>query len=291
MIAILFVVYFAIIMIFAGCVYGLANLTKGEGDKTRPNKKCIAGPDDTSPDWFQWMDVITLSWTTFSTVGYGNVYPLSTSNDGSNQPLCIIVGLVLSFEAFLGVIYASLAAGIVVGVISQQGSKAEVRFSSIIVIRERTPHHKGCNGSSCEEDFQSVISSAVDELSMDDFSYDGDENKEDDEDLDIEAGISQESRAATPVPSIRLLDSSHSEHPRNFRTLPAPVMEFRIANERWRTTLSWTHQAKKWWRACCPLDDHAHRGVDASVRNSTATTKPRALENEVRASELLRTSQ
>lgn len=188
-ILILFMVYFALILSFAGFIYFLANLTDDHGDPNLPNKRCLAGSGDRSPNWFQFMDVVTLSWTTFSTVGYGNVYPLSTSNTGAPDALCIVIGMLLSFEAFLGIIYASLAAGIVVGIISQQGSKAEVRFSSIIVIRERSP--KGiCRDTgpaflalqdsegSDDEEKSAHNSSVVDELSMDDFSYDADENRE-----------------------------------------------------------------------------------------------------------------
>ena len=50
-------------------------------------------------------DAYALSWTTFSTVGYGLVYP-QTTTEFEDQELCSAVQFLCSVEAFLGVIFS-----------------------------------------------------------------------------------------------------------------------------------------------------------------------------------------
>lgn len=90
------------------------------------------GGVDFETDYF--MDAFALSWTTFSTVGYGVVY----SGTSANQPKideCTGLTIVVTLEAFIGVLFGSFSGAIVFGKISRIQSFAQVVFSDPIVIR------------------------------------------------------------------------------------------------------------------------------------------------------------
>lgn len=70
----------------------------------------------------------TLSWTTFTTVGYGNIYPSINST-------CAGINFVCMFNAFLGVLYASFCGAILFGKVSVIYSRAGVTFSAGCVLR------------------------------------------------------------------------------------------------------------------------------------------------------------
>lgn len=80
------------------------------------------------------MDAFTLSWTTFSTVGYGIVYS-GISTDEPKQHLCTGITIVVTVEAFVGVLFASMCGAIVFAKISRVQSFAQVAFSDALVIR------------------------------------------------------------------------------------------------------------------------------------------------------------
>lgn len=70
----------------------------------------------------------TLSWTTFSTVGYGQIYPKVTAE-------CGLSNFFTSIESFFGVLYAGFVGAIVFGKVQNVYSHAAVIFSDICVIR------------------------------------------------------------------------------------------------------------------------------------------------------------
>eukprot|EP00804_Cyclotella_cryptica_P011573 CCRYP_012084-RA/>CCRYP_012084-RA protein AED:0.07 eAED:0.07 QI:167/1/1/1/1/1/4/74/578 len=81
-------------------------------------------------------DVFQLSWTTFSTVGYGIIFPSTGAN--SDYPIpqtCITVGVVGSFEAFVGVLYAGFCTAVLFGKVIRSQSQAQVYFSDPLVVR------------------------------------------------------------------------------------------------------------------------------------------------------------
>lgn len=69
-----------------------------------------------------------LSWTTFSTVGYGNI-TLKMENE------CFVLTFLCSLESFIGVLYAGFCGAILYGKVSKIYSEAMVRFSNKFVIR------------------------------------------------------------------------------------------------------------------------------------------------------------
>ncbi|GMH75545.1 hypothetical protein TrRE_jg12262, partial [Triparma retinervis] len=58
-------------------------------------------PDGTtlSKDFPIYLDVLSLSWTTFTTVGYGNIYPSSIAR-AEQSGLCILINFIMMAEAF-----------------------------------------------------------------------------------------------------------------------------------------------------------------------------------------------
>ena len=78
-------------------------------------------------------DGFALSWTTFTTVGYGAVYP-ATGNEYGKQFDCIWITIITTTESFIGLLYAGMCAAILFGKIGRIQSHAQVRFSDAICI-------------------------------------------------------------------------------------------------------------------------------------------------------------
>lgn len=74
---------------------------------------------------------LSLSWTTFSTVGFGHVFPSQTNKAFE----CRILEFVLSMESFFGVLYASFCGAIIYARIRNLLEKANVLFSEVICIK------------------------------------------------------------------------------------------------------------------------------------------------------------
>lgn len=79
------------------------------------------------------VDAFTLSWTTFSTVGYGHIHP-SVYGDGSSTG-CAFVTVLASLESFVGVLSASFCSAVIFSKIARTQSIAHVIFSNTLVIR------------------------------------------------------------------------------------------------------------------------------------------------------------
>jgi len=78
-------------------------------------------------------DAFTLSWTTFSTVGYG-VVSTSTGTEHSDQRECALISIICTLESFLGLIYAATASAILFAKITRIQNHAQVTFSDAICI-------------------------------------------------------------------------------------------------------------------------------------------------------------
>mmetsp|Transcript_4007 Transcript_4007/g.7453 ORF Transcript_4007/g.7453 Transcript_4007/m.7453 type:complete len:570 (-) Transcript_4007:111-1820(-) len=80
-------------------------------------------------------DCFQLSWTTFSTVGYGLIFPATGASDFTVPTGCIFVGVLGSFEAFMGVLFAGLCTAVVFGKVLRTQNNAQVFFSDPMVVR------------------------------------------------------------------------------------------------------------------------------------------------------------
>lgn len=79
-------------------------------------------------------DAFALSWTTFSTVGYGNTYP-ALGHENTNATNCLYITIICSLESFIGVLYSGFCGAILFGKVLRIQSHAQVEFSDPIVIR------------------------------------------------------------------------------------------------------------------------------------------------------------
>jgi len=78
------------------------------------------------------LDAFALSWTTFSTVGYGIVYPTLSVGEGPN---CFGVNVMMSIEAFMGVLFAAVMGAIFFGKVCRIQSHANISFSDPLLVR------------------------------------------------------------------------------------------------------------------------------------------------------------
>lgn len=85
-------------------------------------------------------DAINLSWTTFSTVGYGMISPTTSAvyhdiENGSGVGTCAVMSTLLSFESLVGILFVSFAAAILFVKLIQFQSNAQVKFSTVMIVK------------------------------------------------------------------------------------------------------------------------------------------------------------
>jgi len=83
------------------------------------------------------MDAYSLSWTTFSTVGYGLVFP-GTSATAMNTRQCTGITIVTTAESFFGILFASFWGAIFFAKVTRVASHAQVLFSDAIIVKYGT---------------------------------------------------------------------------------------------------------------------------------------------------------
>lgn len=96
-------------------------------------------------------DAFALSWTTFSTVGYGSTYP-ALGHENHNPSNCLFITFICSLESFLGVLYSGFCGAILFGKVLRIQSHAQVIFSDPIVIRYGSGVQQGRHEDEEEED-------------------------------------------------------------------------------------------------------------------------------------------
>ncbi|GMH75534.1 hypothetical protein TrRE_jg1521, partial [Triparma retinervis] len=264
--AILLLLYVVIVVLFAAIVYGLAYWST-LGDSTNLDRQCLGGDGQVMPDGTTlskefpiYLDVLSLSWTTFTTVGYGNIYPSSIAR-AEQSGLCILINFIMMAEAFFGIIWASLSAGIIVTIISRNSRNASVRFSSVILIHDKVKTLALSSTGSFDVDGGATLVQGgggvgevrilVDETEQDNPAYhvaanrhDGGERgvrddgmpSDDDSDSDTSSEVEAHTWRGEGSAVVTRHSSLHSpSSPRDTCYAP-PMLEFRLANERWKST-------------------------------------------------------
>jgi len=123
--------FFALIIFFAGIIMGVGRL----------DRECVRVGGETSAIF---SDAFALSWTTFSTVGYGSTYP-ALSHENDSQTNCFFITLICSLESFFGVLYSGFCGAILFGKVLRIQSHAQVIFSDAIVIRYGSGIQEHCD--------------------------------------------------------------------------------------------------------------------------------------------------
>lgn len=185
------VVFFALLIVWA------AEL---DNDCVKVGGADIGGLDNRS----KFMDAFSLSWNTFSTVGYGSTYPAlspESNGDDGGDPRCVFISFLTSLEAFVGVIFAGFIGAIFFAKVSRISQQANVQFSDALTVR-----------------FGNGVDATVDE--------DGEHDDELQDEDEIKVVKADSMTASQKFQSMAKKVST---------TSPFPVITFRIANEQHST--------------------------------------------------------
>jgi len=83
-----------------------------------------------------WSDAFALSWTTFTTVGYGMTYTSTASDFDTTGPHeCTWVVFLSTTEAFLGLLFAGMCAAILFGKVNRVQSHANIIFCNAVCLQ------------------------------------------------------------------------------------------------------------------------------------------------------------
>lgn len=99
----------------------------------------------------EFADAFALSWTTFSTVGYGSTYP-ALGSENTSPTNCFFITFICSLESLMGVLYSGFCGAILFGKVLRIQSHAQVIFSDPIVIRYGSGVVEGSEYDSADSD-------------------------------------------------------------------------------------------------------------------------------------------
>lgn len=118
--------YYASSIFFAGLIMAAAQV--------HPSCIRISNSTDIADYGSPFFNAFALSWNTFATTGYGNVYP-ALGNQNNESTHCFVVTIICSTESFLGVLYVGFCGAILFGKVLRIHSHAQVTFSDPVVIQ------------------------------------------------------------------------------------------------------------------------------------------------------------
>lgn len=119
------IMFFTLVILFAGFIALAGNL----------DSECVRiGDNEFDQEDTAFADAFALSWTTFSTVGYGSTYP-ALSHQNSNRSNCFFINFICALESLLGVLYSGFCGAILFGKVLRIQSHAQCVFSDPLVIR------------------------------------------------------------------------------------------------------------------------------------------------------------
>ena len=119
------IVFFVLVILFAALII-IAGVLDDECVRIGGNEFGLVNSE--------FADAFALSWTTFSTVGYGSTYP-ALGSENSSPTNCFFITFLCSLESLLGVLYSGFCGAILFGKVLRIQSEACVIFSEPIVIR------------------------------------------------------------------------------------------------------------------------------------------------------------
>ncbi|CAB9499708.1 expressed unknown protein [Seminavis robusta] len=167
------------------------------------------------PEWrehFYFMDAFQLSWTTFSTVGYGIVYPQVNKGSIDARPDCFVFSFMVTLESFVGVLFAAFCGSIIFGKIARIQSIAQISWSSPMVIRY---------GKGVVEPKPGEKKDGADEEDDDDSDSDEEDDKDDKNNPEPPGKEGQDHK---------MDQSSKSNANQKVVKYPPPIIEFRVIN-------------------------------------------------------------
>jgi hypothetical protein len=119
------VMFFALVILFAGFITVAGNI----------DPQCVRiGGEEFDKENTAFADAFALSWTTFSTVGYGSTHP-ALGNQNKSNTNCFFINFICCLESLLGVLYSGFCGAILFGKVLRIQSHAQVIFSDPLVLR------------------------------------------------------------------------------------------------------------------------------------------------------------
>uniref|UniRef100_A0A7S2KDQ0 Potassium channel domain-containing protein n=1 Tax=Leptocylindrus danicus TaxID=163516 RepID=A0A7S2KDQ0_9STRA len=196
--------------------------------------------DNTKAGHIVFVDAFALSWTTFSTVGYGNIHPALHSRCGFITFLC-------AAEAFIGVLYAGFSGAIIFAKVIRVQARAPVLFTDAMCLHygrhleQRRPTLQygtdvvnNCSRQNNCPAIPKQVDNVVQTATSSDTSFDSNDNsfQTQDEEVDNLKTPKIENRKSKRDCSrvFPLLEEVPCNNVNN--DIPCPVIEFRIINLR-----------------------------------------------------------
>jgi hypothetical protein len=225
------IIYMGIMVLFAWFLFLAGNA----------NPACIVaagssfGVNDTTDHTTRFSDAFALSWTTFTTVGYGMIYtavggnfqPNGPNGELSTEPIqCTWVVFLCTAEAFLGLLYAGMCAAILFGKVNRVQSHANIRFANSVCLQYEEVEDFDDDDEVGEEeeeedddefDEQGNISAIIIEEGDDDDG--GDDDADEENPLTIETTMKNQSQS--PLEESAFIDQFNG----------CPVLKFQVVNE------------------------------------------------------------
>jgi len=138
-------VFLSFLAIFMLLTFAFGGFLKLAGDQY-PGCIVVSGEQYGYNDSTRLADAFALSWTTFTTVGYGMIYT-STGTDYGDQGHCSLIVFLCTTESFVGLLYAGMCAAILFGKVGRVQSHAQVKFSHALCVKLGTPAEDGDNSA------------------------------------------------------------------------------------------------------------------------------------------------
>ena len=196
-------------------------------------------------------DCFQLSWQTFGTVGYGSIFPATGSSTYSVPTVCLVVGFIASFEAYLGVLYAGVTSAILFRKVLRSQNVAQALFSDPIVIRFGKNELEGGHRDSVNK-----------------------HNKDIGKDHEVLSKNVSDVEMGTRLSNMSLM-TVEEEHDDENNNIPCPSLEFRIVNRLHDIKAGEIVEAKL---DCVAILDHLHSELPSGdIDNSMHASVPRQL--------------
>ena len=118
----IFCVFFGLVLLLAGNAEPECIVASGDNFGANPNSR--------------FSDAFALSWTTFTTVGYGMTYTSTSTDFGDVKPSkCTMVVFLCTVEAFWGLLFAGMCAAILFGKVNRIQSHANIIFCNAVCLQ------------------------------------------------------------------------------------------------------------------------------------------------------------
>lgn len=128
-----FIVFLSFLALFIFIIFVFGLLLKWAGE-AQPHCIVVAGDQFGTNEGTTLADGFALSWTTFSTVGYGAVYTATGNDENFSQHSCALITILCTAESFIGLLYAGICTAIMFGKIGRIQSHAQVTFSDVMCV-------------------------------------------------------------------------------------------------------------------------------------------------------------